>query len=64
MPDTSRSSRMATTQDPPEVTPLSATDRAVLRFLNLPYAVVVPALLAAMAAIYFGFVHDPDRMLN
>jgi len=34
---------------------LTPFESALLRFLNLPFVVVVPALLASMAALLYGF---------
>ena len=34
---------------------LTPFESALLRFLNLPFLVVVPALLASMAAVLYGF---------
>jgi hypothetical protein len=46
---------------PDRAAPLSSRDQMLVRFLEAPYALVVPTLLAALAAIYFAFAHDPDR---
>lgn len=47
--------RAAATAAMPTLSPL---ERGFVRFLNLPFAVVVPALLAVFAAVYFAIFWD------
>ena len=43
--------------EPRTVTPLSRTDAALIRFLNLPFALVMPVLLAIIAGMVWTFSH-------
>ena len=47
-----------------DAAPLTTSEQALLRFLQAPYVIVVPVILSLLAGIYFGILHDPDKMVR